>query len=54
MSERLFAPEYNEPVDTTTQVNRIPGTPDAPCHCGQETCEYPWCKPPDDQGDQKE
>jgi hypothetical protein len=46
MNEPLFVEDYAEPVDTTTQVTRIPGTPDAPCHCGRDQCDYPWCTPP--------
>lgn len=43
----LFAPNYAEPPDTRTQVNRIPGTPDAACLCDRTDCRYPFCKPPD-------
>jgi hypothetical protein len=38
----LFAPDYSEPVDPTTQVTRIPGTADAPCHCEEPVCRWPF------------
>jgi hypothetical protein len=49
----LFDPAYAEPVDPTTQIARIPGTPDAPCHCGEPVCRWPfnpqcWSKELDD------
>ena len=42
MTDPLFAPEYAEPVDTRTCVERMPGTPDAPCHCGRDSCRWPF------------
>jgi hypothetical protein len=38
----LFAPTYYEPVNPSTQVDRIPGTPDAPCHCAEAVCRWPF------------
>jgi hypothetical protein len=38
----LFDPAYAKPVDPTTQITRIPGTPDAPCHCDEPVCRWPF------------
>lgn len=46
MTDRLFAADYDQPVDTRTLVDRIPGTADAPCLCGRDECAWPWCVPP--------
>lgn len=50
MTDRLFAPEYDQPLDVTTQVTRMPGTVDAECLCpltGNERidqeCLFPFC-----------
>jgi hypothetical protein len=42
VTEHLFSPDYQEPPDTSTQVDRLPGTPDAPCLCGQPECRFPF------------
>lgn len=41
---RLFAPNYYEPIDTTTQVTRLPPF-DAPCpdDKGADCC-FPFCR----------
>lgn len=46
---QAFSPEYAEPVDVTSQVDRLPGTADADCLCGKDECAYPFCKPPDEE-----
>jgi hypothetical protein len=39
----LFAPTYYERVDLTTQITRLPGTCDAPCHCDLgPKCRFPF------------
>jgi hypothetical protein len=52
MTDHLFSPDYQEPPDTTTQVDRLPGSVDAPCLCDggtsakpftTTTCLFPWC-----------
>ena len=55
MTDQLFSPDYATPIDTRTQVDRLPGT-DAPCHCGRDRCRWPldpdcW---PDNHPDDKE
>ena len=42
-----FDPAYHQPVDVTTQVVRMPGTVNAPCLCGEDECDWPWCTPPE-------
>jgi hypothetical protein len=39
---QLFSPVWYEPVNTRTQVDRMPGT-DAPCFCKREKCGWPFC-----------
>jgi hypothetical protein len=39
---QLFSPVWFEPVNTSTQVDRMPGS-DAPCFCKREKCEWPFC-----------
>lgn len=51
MTDRLFDPLYSEPVDTSTQVARMPGTADAPCLCREPDCCWPWCCPTDEEED---
>jgi hypothetical protein len=47
MTDQLsaFSPDYQEPPDTTTQVDRLPGSVDAPCLCDEppQDCMYPFC-----------
>jgi hypothetical protein len=50
VNDRLFSPDYADPVDTTTQVDRMPGTADAECMCGYGLpnhfnleCLWPFC-----------
>ena len=55
MTDQLFSPDYATPIDTRTQVDRLPGI-DAPCHCGRDRCRWPldpdcW---PDNHPDDKE
>lgn len=45
MTDQLFHPHYDQPVDPSTQVARMPGTPDAPCLCREPDCSWPWCCP---------
>lgn len=42
----LFSPAYQQPVDTSSQVDRMPGTINAPCICQKGRCEWPFCTPP--------
>lgn len=57
MTDQLFHPDYAEPVDVRTQVDRLPGTVSAPCHCGRTRCRWPFdpaCWPdnhPEDEED---
>jgi hypothetical protein len=44
MTDKLFADQYDQPPDTSTCVTRMPGTSDAPCHCGLDRCEWPFRK----------
>ena len=49
MSERLFSPEYDQPVDPKDQVDRMPGTIDAPCLCRMSACQWPFCCPDEEE-----
>lgn len=42
MTDRLFSPDYADPPDLTTLVDRMPGTADAPCHCERDRCRWPF------------
>lgn len=44
---RLFHPQFADHIDVATQVDRMPGTADAPCLCDADECRYPFCKPPE-------
>jgi hypothetical protein len=49
----LFPPNHAETV--TPGDTRMPGTSDAPCHCGLERCEWPFrmsCWPINDEEDE--
>jgi hypothetical protein len=43
---QLFSPNWYEPVNVRTQVDRMPGV-NAPCLCGKTACAWPFCKPPE-------
>jgi hypothetical protein len=38
----LFPLGLLEPIDASSQVDRIPGV-DAVCEAGKDECEYPFC-----------
>jgi hypothetical protein len=49
MTDHLFHPDYDQPVDLTTCVDRMPGTIDAPCLCREPVCTWPFCCPDNEE-----
>ena len=45
----LFAEAYAAPPDVRDQVDRMPGTVDAPCLCREPACAWPFCCPDDEE-----